>query len=605
MMGFFKRKGVQISDTDMIRRMPADGAYFKSLICDDDIPQDLYEVTGVAVTIAGSTVKRKLVRCRDTVKVIISLLKKRQAVIYYVAPRWFALDVVDSNGQRVRCRARFNVTPDTSDGLADWLELNVSTSGATLSVEKVVSLLGGKPRPAWLEVKDVEAITEPSAESAPTESAEVVAASDVPSADAIAEGSVVLGRYRVERELGAGGMGKAFLAFDQKTPNRMREHVVLKIPHIETVHDPHAVKRFVKEAETLSSLRDDRIAACYDCPMLGATPILIMEYVKGESLSDFLKKHGAKIDEKTTKDLLLPIAQALDYAHSKRIFHLDVKPQNIIVRDEAKAGLKTCLLDFGIAKKAHLDGSMTFSQNVFGTSLYMSPDQLSGDTPSAAMDVYSLAVTAYECLTGEMPYPSGWKLSHSIQPIPSETPFAALIMRGLQTRPEERPKDCVSLFCPPSGERVLAAGAGGRRPEKSQAKVATALQKDQVRVAPPEHAEPPPTPAGAESLEVLSRAFVNYRMMLSQSAARVAQTKAEEAAWMRDRQAALRDLTHDLTAADPKALVAFFASVKAKLAERRTRPDEFFVAADRLMELRCGLPAQRGPVGQAIFESVN
>lgn len=583
MFGIFEKKSVPISDKDVIKLMPADKAHFADLICEGDIPRDLYQVTGIEVTIRRQSVERKLVRCRDKVTTIISRLKKRQAVVYYVAPTWFELTVTDGDGSRVRCDARFNITPETSAGMVDWLERNINHPGDTLSIEKFSSLLSGKSKPEWLEVKNQELIAEPEAEAVPSEESEK---SEVLTVDTIGEGSVVFNRYLIERELGKGGMGKVFLALDRKTPNKMRERVVLKVMHIETVYDPHALDQFVKEAETLSSLRNDRIAACYDCVMLGDTPILVMEYVEGESLDKVLMKHDSTLDEKTTKDLLLPIAQALDYAHLMKIYHLDVKPQNIMVRNKPKAGLKTCLLDFGIAKKAHADGSLTFTMSVAGTRPYMSQEQRNGEAATAAMDVFALAVTAYECLSGEMPYPHGQTRSHSVRPLPSDSPFARAIMRGLDIDPSKRPRTCEELINP-SVDHVDPNQQKGRDPMK------------------PPVEQPVSRPKVAESLSVLEKTFVNYRLMLSQSAARVAKVDADQAEWMRGRQAALRDLTKDMASVNPRDLVSFFSEVKAKLAELKTTPEDFFVAADRLMELRCGLPKQGGSVWQAIYESVN
>ena len=95
----------------------------------------------------------------------------------------------------------------------------------------------------------------------------------------------------------------------------------------------------------------------------------------------FLRSHGGRLDEETCRDLLLPVAGALDYAHSVDVFHLDVKPQNIMVRKTPRNGAKTCLLDFGIASSA----SSSDDGDVYGTQQYMPPER--GEKPSAAMDV--------------------------------------------------------------------------------------------------------------------------------------------------------------------------------------------------------------------------
>ena len=462
--------------------------------------------------------------------------------------------------------------------MTEWLERNVQVPGETLSVEKLTSLLGGKHKPDWIEVRDVEAVAGSPSED---DTHETLGKSSSLSVGSFKEGSVVLGHYLIERELGEGGMGKAYLARDQKTMSKMLEHVVIKVPHLETAHDPHAVERFVKEADTLTSLRDDRIAACYGSPLLGETPILIMEYVEGVSLDKFLAERDSLPGEQETRELLRPIAQALDYAHQKKIYHLDVKPQNIIVRAEPKAGLKTCLLDFGISKKARPDGSTTFTMSVTGTPLYMSQEQRNGEPATAAMDVYSLAVTAYECLTGKMPYPHGQSMSHVVCPLPSDSLFARAISHGLDINPSRRPRTCAELIDPLCGMSV------------GQTAASTEAEDQEARSQP-----------GMDSLPDLAKTFDNYRMMLAQSAMLVSRDDAGLAEWMRDRQAALRDLTKDLSRAEPQDLADFFLGVKAKLAELKVGPDDFFLAADRLTELRCGLPKQGGPIWQIILESV-
>ena len=593
MFGLFEKKSVPITDQDMIKLMPADKSHFEGLNCDENVPRDLYRVTNVEVTMRRQSIERKLVRCRDAVKTLIPQIKKRQMVVYYVAPKWFTLEVKDGDGSRVRCNARFNITPETSIGLADWLELNVRKAGEFVSVDEVSRLLSGKGKPDWLEIKDPVLITEPKPEEEDIK--EEKASNET--VETLTIGSVLFNRWEILKEIGEGGMGKVYLAKDKMTPLEENSKVVVKVMHIETAHDPYAVEQFVKEAKILKGLRHKYIASLEDCLMLGDTPIIIMEYIEGESMFDYLNQHGCVLDEKMTKELLYPMAQALDYAHSEKIFHLDVKPQNIMVRKSMKSGARTCLLDFGIAKKAHADGSMTFTMSVAGTPLYMSQEQRNGEPANAAMDVYALAVTAYECLMGEMPYPHGQSMSYSVRPIPSDTPFARAVMRGLDINPANRPRSCEELINPPRDAVAppkVAAG-GGKCVEPVVAHDGDGRREEKKIVA---------TPQGSDSFSDLSKTFSNYRQMLAQSANRTMRTNPEHAEWMRERQAALRDLTKDVAAISPDELVIFFTDVKSKLSELKISPNDFFIAADRLNELRCGLPKEGGRVWEAICNSV-
>jgi len=279
--------------------------------------------------------------------------------------------------------------------------------------------------------------------------------------ESLRPGVVVGGHYLVERELGHGGMGHVFLAEDREPLIASRRKVVLKIQKAKFGDDESVRARFEKEANLLADMRNDGIAECLGAFLLSdGMPVLIMEYVEGETLADFLKSHGGKIDEEMCRELLLPVAGALDYAHESGVFHLDVKPQNIMVRKMRRNGMSTCLLDFGIA--CGVDD--VAASGTYGTPQYMPPE--SGDRPSAAMDVYSLAVTAYECVTGNVPYPAGWRPHSSISPIGEESPFTCAIMRGLSEFPDERPNSCIALIDPDLDEMDRTTGSESKRPRR-------------------------------------------------------------------------------------------------------------------------------------------
>lgn len=571
MFGLFEKKNC-VTDDVVLKLMPAVKGDFEGLRVVNDLPQELYKISTVQNTMRGQSTLVRLVPCRDTVKALLVQIKKGQSEVYYVRVRPFAMECGDRDGARMRYTVKFDVG---SPQFATWLQLCVRTPGENITAENLAAQFDGKALPSWLMVVDREQIAEPQPEPDPEPVRK--------GAESLVPGAEVFSRYRIECELGEGGMGKVFLATDTKANVEARRKVVLKVLHIENAYDLKAQEQFKKEAATLADLRDDRIAACYDSCMYGDVPILIMEYVEGVSLDKYLEEHDGVLGEAETKELLLPIAEALDYAHKKNTYHLDVKPQNIIVRRTPKMGLKTCLLDFGIARKAHADGSRTYTMSVSGTRQYMSPEQWNKEPFSAGMDVYSLAVTAYECLMGQLPFNDGWKKSElaQVKSIGSNSRFAEVIMRTI-FRSADCPSTCVQLINPPI-EPPPPPPKKPVRPENGG------------DVPPP----PPPPP-----LMSLKRTIEIYRMMLAQSATKIANTDAERADWMRDRQARLRDLTVDLASANEEELADFFRDIKSRITAMKSIPDDFFVATDRLVELRAGLPKTGGTAWRTICDSI-
>lgn len=272
-------------------------------------------------------------------------------------------------------------------------------------------------------------------------------------------GALLAGRYRIEREMASGGMGRIFLATDVETQIEAWRTVVLKVLGAAFSQDGKFSRLIQNEANVLSRLNNDSIARCLSCFILeGGAPVLVMEYVEGVALDRYLLDKGGKIGEDECRELLLPVAGALDYAHSQGVMHLDVKPSNIMVRKTPRNGAATCLLDFGISRATGCAPSL--SGCVFGSPLYMAPE--AGEKPSPAMDVYSLAATAYECLAGSPPYPGGWRASAVVRPLFPQTPFTNAIMAGLSEIPLARPPGCIALV---EGREALSS-TGTRRQKR-------------------------------------------------------------------------------------------------------------------------------------------
>ena len=208
-----------------------------------------------------------------------------------------------------------------------------------------------------------------------------------------------IGPYRLIRELGAGGMGTVWLA--ERADGAMRRQVALKLPHAGWALG--GGKRMARERDILASLEHPHIARLYDAGHTEAGRLyLAMEYVEGEPITTYAARHELSVPARLR--LLLQVASAVAHAHAHLVVHRDLKPPNILVTVQGEVRL----LDFGVAKLLAGDntddGSLTRDAGRALTPDYASPEQLLDEPLSAASDVYSLGVVAYELLTGKRPY---------------------------------------------------------------------------------------------------------------------------------------------------------------------------------------------------------
>jgi hypothetical protein len=213
---------------------------------------------------------------------------------------------------------------------------------------------------------------------------------------------VVDGKYRVDAVIGRGGMGAVFRARDV----RLERDVAIKVVRAELVANADARTRFKREAQIVARLQHPAVAMVFD---YGALPdgaaYLVMEYVRGEDLRRLLKREGC-VEAARAVPLISGIASGIDAAHQAGVLHRDLKPENILL---SQTGPK--VLDFGVAKITQPDGqpghTLTGAATIVGTPAYMAPEQLRGGAIDGRADVYSLAVTTFELLTGVLPYGAG------------------------------------------------------------------------------------------------------------------------------------------------------------------------------------------------------
>jgi tRNA A-37 threonylcarbamoyl transferase component Bud32/tetratricopeptide (TPR) repeat protein len=205
-----------------------------------------------------------------------------------------------------------------------------------------------------------------------------------------------VGRFKIVRELGAGGMGAVYLA--KRADGEFEQQVAVKFLR-RALFSGESKRRFLQERQILAKLKHPFIAQLIDGgATVERTPYLVMEYVEGDPITVYVERNNLTVNE--TLELFRKVCQAVSFAHQNFIVHRDLKPDNILI---AKDGTPK-LLDFGIAKLlSETDVQSTVTQLQAFTPAYAAPEQISGESITAASDVYSLGVILYELLTGIKP----------------------------------------------------------------------------------------------------------------------------------------------------------------------------------------------------------
>ncbi|MHB0874526.1 MAG: serine/threonine-protein kinase [Anaerolineae bacterium] len=206
-------------------------------------------------------------------------------------------------------------------------------------------------------------------------------------------GSVLRHRYHLICPLGRGGMADVFLAFDEKR----RAEVAVKVLREDLAEDPEFLERFQREADALARLDHPYVVRFYSLEREGATAFIVMDYVAGSTLRSRLAEAGGPLPLSEVTRIMRQVGSALQYAHNEGFIHRDIKPGNIMLREDGSA----LLSDFGIARAAE---AATMTQGSLGTPAYMSPEQILGRPPDPRTDVYALGVVLYEMLTGRRPF---------------------------------------------------------------------------------------------------------------------------------------------------------------------------------------------------------
>ncbi len=260
------------------------------------------------------------------------------------------------------------------------------------------------------------------------------------------------GKYRIQGELGRGGMGVVYKAWDSEAARSVAIKCMLRSD------DAMEVQRFEREAKTALALSHPNIVKVYDVGVIEGTPYMAMECVSGRSLSDLLNPHRPKAEKPTlerTLGLIRDAALALGHAHQKQIVHRDVKPQNIMVDDAGHVRV----MDFGLARELRRGLTLTATGDVIGTPQYMSPEQATGQREQMGpwTDVWALGVMLYEAAAKSAPFEGDTaaevlhRITHSdAEPLRKRNPrvprdLETVVMRCLESDPKDRYRTATKL----------------------------------------------------------------------------------------------------------------------------------------------------------------
>lgn len=237
--------------------------------------------------------------------------------------------------------------------------------------------------------------------------------------------TILKGRYEIIRAIGYGGMAEVYLAHDQL----LDRNVAVKMLRDQFLEDKELLEQFRREAKSAARLVHPYIINIYDVVSEGSSQYIVMEYVDGLTLKEYMQEH--KLPLNAVLEIAVRLADALQHAHSHNIIHCDIKPQNVLL----DKNMNPKIADFGIAKMV-TNQTMVYSKSVMGSVHYISPEQASGGKITACSDVYSLGVVLFEMLTGQVPYvgPTAVAVAmmHVEKPVPQLADYMENVPEGMQ-----------------------------------------------------------------------------------------------------------------------------------------------------------------------------
>jgi len=268
---------------------------------------------------------------------------------------------------------------------------------------------------------------------------------------------VLAGRYRLDRQIGIGGMGTVYSALD----DRLNRNVAVKLLKAELSSDPKFVERFRREARSAAALSHPNIAGVFDYGEESGRHFIVMELVEGRDLARVIREDGP-LDAARALGIAEQIGLALGHAHAGGLIHRDVKPHNVIVLESDRVKVT----DFGIAR-ATGEATLTATGTIMGTAQYVSPEQASGETPGPPADVYSLGIVLFEMVTGAVPFTGDSPISVALRHVREDVPPPSsieptvpneiddIVARATAKQPEDRFSDGNAFAAAARGDAPL------------------------------------------------------------------------------------------------------------------------------------------------------
>lgn len=225
--------------------------------------------------------------------------------------------------------------------------------------------------------------------------------------------NMIADRYMIVTSLGEGGMADVYLAMD----TILNREVAVKVLRGELSEDPVTLLRFLREASAVSKLHHPNVVEVYDVGEYDGKNYIVMEYVRGRTLKQMILQRGALPKEEAV-EVMKQLVSAVNHAHEKNIIHRDIKPQNVLVKDDGTVKIT----DFGIAL-AHDAIQLTQSDAVLGSAHYIAPETTKGEVATVQTDIYALGIVFYELLSGSVPFkgdnPIQVAMKHLREDVPS------------------------------------------------------------------------------------------------------------------------------------------------------------------------------------------
>ncbi len=256
------------------------------------------------------------------------------------------------------------------------------------------------------------------------------------------------GRYEIQEIIGVGGMAVVYKAYD----NIDDRIVAVKIMKDEFLANDEFRRRFKNESKAIAVLSHPNIVKVYDVSYGDKLQYIVMEYVEGVTLKEYIEQQG-KISWKETVHFVMQILRALQHAHDKGIVHRDIKPQNILLLHNGNIKVT----DFGIARFSRSE-TRTMTESAIGSVHYISPEQARGDITDDKADIYSLGVVMYEMLTGQLPFQSDSSVTVAIMQLQSEAKrpteinpaipigLEQITMRAMRKKPRDRYQSAAEMI---------------------------------------------------------------------------------------------------------------------------------------------------------------